>query len=168
MCFAKPTQLISRYTDDARYLLIRLCLRKTDQWIKLSDLKYQRELGAEGVLNALRVLCSKPPIRLVQEDIKPKIEEETIDLTALVDVNEEYTLEVEAETTPDYSFFARDESDASLEELLSCLRSDDLKDLVKQMRLKPRDNKVCIRKMLLYFSLTIATPSARNARLHSA
>ncbi|KIP06053.1 hypothetical protein PHLGIDRAFT_128521 [Phlebiopsis gigantea 11061_1 CR5-6] len=153
-CFQKYSKL----GYGASYLLVRLCLRKSGQWIRLTDLKYQRELGAEGVLNALRALCSKAHKPLFQGDIKPKIEEEEIvDLTTGRGVDEEYASEAEVEDTPpepDYSFFARDESDASLEELLSCLRADELKDLAKQMRLKPKDSK---RETLIYALLS--TPS---------
>lgn len=48
--------------DHARYLLVRLCLRKTDKWHRLSALKYEGELG-DNIRQAIAELCGKigPP-----------------------------------------------------------------------------------------------------------
>jgi hypothetical protein len=54
-------------SDAARYLLVRLCLRKEGKWHRLSDLKYEKELGSTGViLDAMNELCgcilTQPPV----------------------------------------------------------------------------------------------------------
>ena len=59
-------------TDSAKYLFCRLCLRKGGTWYKLSDLKYESELGAEGILNAMNILSGRIPVQ-PEEDVKPKI-----------------------------------------------------------------------------------------------
>ena len=48
--------------DHARYLLVRLCLRKTDKWHRLSALRYEGELG-DNIRQAIAELCGKavPP-----------------------------------------------------------------------------------------------------------
>lgn len=48
--------------DHARYLLVRLCLRKTDKWHRLSSIKYEGELG-DNIRQATAELCGKinPP-----------------------------------------------------------------------------------------------------------
>jgi len=42
--------------DDAQYLLIRLCLRKSGKWQRLSSLKYRSELGSK-LESAVKKLC---------------------------------------------------------------------------------------------------------------
>ncbi|RPD66429.1 hypothetical protein L226DRAFT_479073 [Lentinus tigrinus ALCF2SS1-7] len=60
-----------RLPYSAKYLFCRLCLRKGETWYKVSDLKYESELGAEGILNAMNILCGRVPAE--PEDIKPKV-----------------------------------------------------------------------------------------------
>lgn len=44
--------------DDARYLLVRIALRKQDKWHRLAALKYERELeGPERIIGAMDELC---------------------------------------------------------------------------------------------------------------
>lgn len=48
----------SRHVDAARYLLVRLALRKRDKWHRLSALKYERELGdPRCIVEAIDELC---------------------------------------------------------------------------------------------------------------
>ncbi|KAI0723944.1 hypothetical protein C8T65DRAFT_714858 [Cerioporus squamosus] len=56
----------------AKYLFCRLCLRKGETWYKVSDLKYEAELGSEGVLHAMNILCGRVSEQS-DEDVKPKI-----------------------------------------------------------------------------------------------
>ncbi|RDX56460.1 hypothetical protein OH76DRAFT_1550917 [Lentinus brumalis] len=56
----------------AKYLFCRLCLRKGETWYQVSDLKYEAELGAEGILHAMNVLCCRLQEQ-PDEDVKPKI-----------------------------------------------------------------------------------------------
>lgn len=131
--------------------------------MKLADLKYQRELGDKGTLEAMKELCHDKRAcdsqAEAQEDVKPKVESvperDVIDLT-LDDEDEEGKPQVHPEALdddvkpwtnetphePDYSFFAWDEQHADLYDLLDILRVDDLKELTKTMKLHPRDNKV--------------------------
>ncbi len=62
----------SAITDGAKYLFCRLCLRKGETWYQVSDLKYEAELGAEGILHAMNVLCCRLQEQ-PDEDVKPKI-----------------------------------------------------------------------------------------------
>ncbi|KAH9832914.1 VRR-NUC domain-containing protein [Rhodofomes roseus] len=48
----------SKLSYHARYLLVRLCLRKADKWHRLSALKYEGELG-NNVRPAIAELCGK-------------------------------------------------------------------------------------------------------------
>ncbi|KAI0333539.1 hypothetical protein GY45DRAFT_1344002 [Cubamyces sp. BRFM 1775] len=64
-CFMK----YHRLPYHAKYLFCRLCLRKTNRWNRLSKLKYQSEIGDEGVLDALNILCGHP-----SADVKPMVD----------------------------------------------------------------------------------------------
>lgn len=68
-----------------------------------------------------------------EEDVKPdisKIEE---------DAN---PLPLGTQHEPDYSVFADDESRASVRDLLECLRVDELREIVKEMKVPRTENKV--------------------------
>ena len=45
------------FKDKARYLLARLLVRKTGKWYRVDQLKYVAELGAEGIVEAMKELC---------------------------------------------------------------------------------------------------------------
>lgn len=142
-------------TDDARYLFVRLCLRKADRWLKLADLKYQRELG-DGIRAAMEQLCQdntttpSPPkpseaieqkknfvdLTLEEEDVKPKLEDlMTADL-------ERNLLGLASTEKPDYSRFAMCERHADARDLLECLTVDELRDVAKTMKLKAHSLQV--------------------------
>ncbi|KAI0086435.1 VRR-NUC domain-containing protein [Irpex rosettiformis] len=151
-CFDRYAKL----SYPARYLFIRLCLRKNDQWIRLGDLKYQRELG-ENIVSAMHELCSpRTPATVVPStdiDIKVKTEErdDIIDLTADEEVNPDIFALIKQEDTksllpgiqqePDYSVFADGESRANVRDLLECLRVDELREVVKEMKVPKTENK---------------------------
>ncbi|KAI0748550.1 VRR-NUC domain-containing protein [Daedaleopsis nitida] len=59
--------------SSAKYLFCRLMLRK-DTWIRLDQLKYQAEIGQEGILKAIETLCS--PIQTVEPGVKVKVEDD--------------------------------------------------------------------------------------------
>ncbi|THG99844.1 hypothetical protein EW026_g2590 [Hermanssonia centrifuga] len=142
-----------KYSDlsyDAQYLLIRLSLRKSDQWLRLSDLKYQAELGSR-IPDAIKELCIHLNPVLVSEGIKVKVEERDglIDLTfdeqdvpPIVGHAEQDDkpafLSLHSAEAPDYSYFAEDASHAPLRELLECLKREELREIVNQLKLKPR------------------------------
>lgn len=135
--------------DSAKYLLVRLCLRKHDQWIRKNDLKYHRELG-DNLSGAMRELCSAAQCRPVVPDPAVKIEEpDIIDLTfddegPLAD-SSKIKLEEPSATSPisqlpvdpNYTAFADDDSKADLRQLLSCLKREELHDLAKERKIKP-------------------------------
>lgn len=196
------------FSDNAKYLLCRLCLRKLDKWHRLDALNYEKELGHEGILDAVQKLCTSAE-ELQMEDVKPKVEDcesllklpvdfflnddddvkpkvepteptlpapieepkqhaegskqqgpETIDLTMdeeceqpqagpsrLSPAYEPLTPPSSSAPSstpgvPDYSVFADDEEQASPFELLDCLRIEELEELAKQLKLKPRFRKV--------------------------
>lgn len=131
--------------DKGRYLLIRLCLRKTDKWHRLDSLKYQGELG-DDILDAVHELCSDSDASSLKPYDHVKVEEkEIIDFTfdersqqpvPGPSNSQEPNCESAIRTEPDYSVFAEDDSHASLCELLECLLMDELKTIAKQMKLK--------------------------------
>jgi Fanconi-associated nuclease 1 len=144
--------------DAAKYLLIRLCLRKSGKWHRLNSLKYQHELGEE-IATALETLCIYPkqclaeghPIKQIKQE-----EREIIDLTLdEIDTSEpSFPLSEQsmAEAGPssikledlslseqpcgDLSFFAQDHTHAELSELLECLSLEELRRMAKDMKIR--------------------------------
>ncbi|OBZ69277.1 hypothetical protein A0H81_10733 [Grifola frondosa] len=123
-CFTNYSNL----TYNARYLLLRLCLRKTDKWHRLGALHYEQELG-DAIPTAIQELCSSRGLLCAneEEDIKPKskdnvkVKQEVIDLTlddydkqpvpgpsTICPIKCEPTPDVKLE--PDYSVFAEDQN----------------------------------------------------------
>ncbi len=68
--------------DNVKYLFCRLLLRKTDKWHRYSSLKYEQELGADGILVAMQSLSQKRKDSVDQEhdDVKPKLEDLNINI----------------------------------------------------------------------------------------
>ncbi|KAI0053972.1 hypothetical protein FA95DRAFT_1551753 [Auriscalpium vulgare] len=137
---------------EAKYLLIRLCLRKSGKWLRFSSLKYQSEIGAT-LEEALQALSANSNPEVKQE------EPEVVDLT--FDDDDEYSsvapprhpvkkeeisepqagpssMKLEdhalADQCGDLSFFVHDHVHASMPELLGCLRTDELKSLARDMK----------------------------------
>ncbi|EMD38241.1 hypothetical protein CERSUDRAFT_93772 [Gelatoporia subvermispora B] len=161
----------SELTREAGYLLIRLCLRKSNKWHRLGNLNYQRELG-DGIVDAIQELCRIFPVPLStglpeieqHQDVKHenitnersvKVEErEIIDLTSDdKDCKPETDSSDPLSSTPSQHqaldksahewsrSFADDETSASLEELLDCLKLEELKTLTKDLKLKPSGSR---------------------------
>ncbi|KAI0273485.1 hypothetical protein BC834DRAFT_210888 [Gloeopeniophorella convolvens] len=151
---------MNRLPYPVKYLLIRLCLRKTGKWHRLSSLKYRRELG-EDIPKALKLLCMSRESAPAEESIVKIEEREVVDLTHVDDgtsapapasapshaplsqhVNAEAgPSSVKTEDTPDdgsgdLSFFAQDHTYAELPELLECLSLEELRQLAKDMKFK--------------------------------
>jgi hypothetical protein len=108
----------------------------------LADLRYQSELGQAGIVEAIGELCSAPK-RSYKQDYASKDMRiyangglEIIDLT-----NDE---EEEVERKPDYTYVAHGIDDANTFDLLNCLHTDDLRDLIKNMKLTCKENRVCL------------------------
>ena len=143
------------HIDAAKYLLIRLCLRKSGKWHRLNSLRYQHELGEE-IATALETLCVYPRQYLTEEHPIKQEEREIIDLT----LDEIDTIKPSsplpelsaAEAGPssikiedlflsklpcgDLSFFAQDHTHAELSELLECLSLEELRRLAKVMKIR--------------------------------
>ncbi|KAI9446590.1 VRR-NUC domain-containing protein [Lactarius indigo] len=154
----------------ARYLLIRLCLRKPGKWHRLSTLRYQHELG-DNIKAALHTLCAAANQRPTEEPVVKQEEREIIDLTfddnPLQDAVKHFAALPQyhnAEAGPssikiedtlqqpceELSFFAQDHSHAELPELLECLTLDELKQLAKDMKIKKTSwNRAAIENALI-------------------
>jgi fanconi-associated nuclease 1 len=158
------------HVDSAKYLLIRLCLRKSGKWHRLSSLKYQRELG-EDIITALEILCTPP--KQTESAIKQE-ELEVIDLTLdemqlqdtikspsvstwqqnyVAEGPSSMKMEDTFEQPPgDLSFFAQDHIHAELPELLECLSLEELRQLEKDLKIKKAGRNVsCIFTLAVSF-----------------
>jgi Fanconi-associated nuclease 1 len=124
--------------DRARYLIVRLALRKAGKWYRLSALKYESELG-KSIPSAITELCQNTV--QVQVDVKVKEEPEIIDLTLDEDEVQPPTPQPKPEL--DLTVFAEDESQMSLQELLESLHTDELKAIAKERKLKTTQ-RVCL------------------------
>jgi fanconi-associated nuclease 1 len=177
--FVRPNLLPSvninfRDIDNARYLLIRLSLRKLNKWHRLSSLRYHSEMGdTDCITSAIRELSwnAEEQARMDAKSKEMETEKEIIDLT--LDEDDDDTpipilnhfpvnnMQPVASTssavlidtrmtvagpTPtsvlDCEFngelgtkFADDESKMSLQELLGCLTTPELRDLARQVNL---------------------------------
>ncbi|KAI0295465.1 VRR-NUC domain-containing protein [Russula brevipes] len=181
----------------ARYLLIRLCLRKPGKWHRLSSLRYQHELG-EKLMTALEVLCVYPKQYPAEEHAIKQEEREIIDLTLdVMDLQDTMSSppaplweQPKAEAGPssikiedipdqpcgDLSFFAQDHTHAELRELLECLSFEELRHLAKDMKIRKTNlNRAAIEGMLIRQACSQTTlpfrsvhPRARAAKRPAA
>jgi hypothetical protein len=153
VCLSPP---LCVHVDAAKYLLIRLCLRKSGKWHRLNSLKYQHELGEE-IAPALKTLCVHPRQYSTEERPIKQEEREIIDLTLddeidTIKPSSPFTEQSIAEAGPssikiedlslsekpcgDLSFFAQDHTHAELSELLECLSLEELRLLAKDMKIR--------------------------------
>jgi Fanconi-associated nuclease 1 len=143
------------HIDAAKYLLIRLCLRKSGKWHRLNSLKYQHELGVE-IESAIETLCVYPRQYLTEERPIKQGEREIIDLTLdeIDTMKPSFPLPEQSMTKAgpssikledlslseqpceDLSFFAKDHTHAELSELLACLSLEELRRLGKDMKIR--------------------------------
>ena len=73
---ALPKSPSNIFLDNVKYLFCRLLLRKTDKWHRYSSLKYEQELGADGILAAMQSLSRRRKDDVQEpEDVKPKLED---------------------------------------------------------------------------------------------
>jgi fanconi-associated nuclease 1 len=158
------------HADSAKYLLIRLCLRKPGKWHRLNSLKYQQELG-EDITTVLEMLCVYPKQCSAEELSVKQEEREIIDLT-LDEMDLQSTMkspaplweQPKAEAGPssiqiediseqpcgDLSFFAQDHTQAELQELLECLTLEELRQLAKDMKIRSTSlNVSCVSVFVL-------------------
>jgi fanconi-associated nuclease 1 len=146
--------------DPAKYLLIRLCLRKPGKWHRLSSLNYQHELGKKFT-TALEILCASPKhnVNAIKQE-EQEIVDLTLDEMQLGDTTtvpsvsvwqQNYVVEgpssMKVEDTfeqpcGDLSFFAQDHTYAELPELLECLSLEELRQLEKDLKIKKASRNV--------------------------
>jgi fanconi-associated nuclease 1 len=157
--------------DNARYLLIRLSLRKLNKWHRLSSLRYHSEMGdTDCITSAIRELSwnaeEQARMDAKSKEMEMEKEKEIIDLTLDEDDDDapipnhfpvdnlqpeastssavlvETRINVAGPTPTDVldcselgTKFADDESKMSLQELLGCLTTPELRDLARQANL---------------------------------
>lgn len=172
---------LSPHVDPAKYLFIRLCLRKPGKWHRLSSLRYQNELGEE-ITTALGTLCVYPRQDSTEKRAVKQEEREIIDLT-LDEMELETTTkppaplweQPKAEVGPssikmediseqpcgDLSFFAQDHTHAELPELLECLSLEELRQLAKDMKIRSTSLNVSYLSIpVLKFSILLVQRAA--------
>lgn len=139
---------------EARFLLIKLCLRKENKWHRLDDLKYQSEIGSKDkIIEAIRELCHGSHPATQPEELAPRGEQrEVIDLTLDEDDEDgkpaieppvpqptpsetQYSSQ-DSTADPDPILFAMDESSMTIRQLVECLPLDELKKMAKELKLK--------------------------------
>lgn len=126
--------------DHARYLLVRLLLRKESKCIRLSDLKYTDELGSTtNIIIAMKRLCADTsPLEISKS--KPKPPRGTAnDAISISDDEEDTPSEIKDEPVHEGKVpiaYAEDETKMSLQELLGCLRSEELSAVGKSFKAK--------------------------------
>lgn len=136
---------------NARFLMVRLLLRKPDTWNRLDSLKYQHELGGhEAIIAAVDEICQNQP-RSPDKMQDMSATREIIDLTvecehgetveSALDHNEARSSKTSVLDSMDVSksvVLAEDENQMDLEALLDCLKADELKTIARQLQLKPK------------------------------
>ena len=146
------------YTDNTRYCLVRLVLRKPNQWHAISTLQsFVKEVGEEGLKSSIADLCQ--PINWIgvmdySEPNDPLVKREFVDPD--ISVLPTYAYNAEAgpsrlSTVPldpvkavfdsnpaemNLGFFCEDENNMTLEDILDRLHRNQLLDLVKSTRCK--------------------------------
>ena len=147
------------FTASAKYLPVRLCLRKTGKWHRFSSLKYESELG-DTILPALRELCGSKKRREKQVEVKVEVKVEEVEIIDLTMNDDEKPGPVAGPSKlsllpptpvvpdpPSYEFLADDSSEASLRELLECLTLPELKDTANTVKVKSNTtvrSRLCI------------------------
>ena len=119
-------QHVTEDLDGARFLLVRLVLRKHDKLHRLSKLAFESELGPH-IPNVIAELCKRqaPDPNVVEHDI--------IDLTS---EDGSAIQGAPAPAEPDLTFFAEDESRMTLRELLECLTVNEVCAVARELKLK--------------------------------
>ncbi|KAI6127692.1 VRR-NUC domain-containing protein, partial [Pisolithus croceorrhizus] len=151
----KEILFFDRFTNlsyNARFLMVRLLLRKL-AWHRIDSLKYQRELGGhEAVVAAVDEICRNRRTAGATQDVSAA--HEIIDLTLEWEHSESVestpgydgtcsSKTFDSDTTPIVESFvlAEDEDQMDLETLLDCLKTNELRLIARQLRLKPNGKK---------------------------
>ncbi|KIJ69190.1 hypothetical protein HYDPIDRAFT_144969 [Hydnomerulius pinastri MD-312] len=167
----------AKLSYNARFLMVKLLLRKQCAWHRLDALKYQDELGSiPAIVAAIDELCQVGPSSLnavKEEEIKE--EQEVIDLTMDDDISPVTFQHKEAQSAPGIPsaaveaeameaplerttlILAENERTMEMETVLDCLRVEELKVVAKQMQLKTNHKKDELIKTLLRTSSSQST-----------
>ncbi|KAF8447634.1 VRR-NUC domain-containing protein [Boletus edulis BED1] len=138
---------------NARFLMVKLLLRKQDTWHRLDALKYESELGStEAIVAAIDELCQigPEPLDLIKQEEQ---RQEVVDLTMDESSSEDKPIAL-----------AKCEREMDLKSLLECLRVDELKDVAKQLKRKPKQKKDDLIKDLLNASSSQSTLTSYASR----
>ena len=137
------TMTILGGADEVQYLFIRLCLRKSDKWMRLNSLdNYQSELG-DNIISVVNNLCAAR----VSDEFRVK-QEELDSVNSLL--NASNNTDPDRELDVKFDFFVEDQDRATLVELLQCLTVDELDKIAKDRKLKTR-KKVSAQHPGLYY-----------------
>ena len=142
--------------DNTRYCLVRLVLRKPNQWHAISTLQnFEKEVGEEGLQLSIADLCR--PIDCIMDSSEPNdplVKREIVDDEACFLPTYAYNAEAGPSRLPavpvdpvkavlesnpaemNLSFFCEDESNMTLEDILGRLNKNQLLELVKSTRCK--------------------------------
>ncbi|KAG9318761.1 hypothetical protein JVU11DRAFT_860 [Chiua virens] len=143
--------VFSHLSYNARYLMVKLLLRKQEAWHRLDSLKYEGELGStSAIVNAIDELCLIGPISSDVVKDEPK-ERAIVDLTideSVANIQQELAKPASADVGASGALsenkpvaLARCEREMDLKSLLECLRTDELKAVAKQLKLKQNQAK---------------------------
>ncbi|KAI9571252.1 VRR-NUC domain-containing protein [Boletus coccyginus] len=152
---------------NARFLMVKLLLRKQETWHRLDTLKYEAELGSvSAMVAAIDELCEVGPKPSdVGKEEEPE-ERGVVDLLVDESVANSRTerdklasVDIESQERLGNRplALARSEREMDLRSLLECLRVDELKAIAKQLKLKPIQKKDDLIRDLLGVSSSQST-----------
>ncbi|KAI6045618.1 hypothetical protein EDC04DRAFT_3104166 [Pisolithus marmoratus] len=169
---------------NARFLMVRLLLRKPDTWHRLDSLKYQRDLGGhEAIIAAVHEICQnhlRPP-----DAVQDNATREIIDLTLEWEHSESMESILGCNGTCSSKnhvlgtvpvikpvVLAEDEDQMELEALLNCLAVNELRPIARQLQLKANGKKQeliasVLRAASSQSTLTFATTPNRSHGMKS-
>ncbi|KAH7889505.1 hypothetical protein F5I97DRAFT_1844717 [Phlebopus sp. FC_14] len=171
-----PIALNPSLQGDARFLMVKLLLRKQDAWHRLDSLKYHDELGGTAALvAAMEELCRSGPnssdcpeeheqnVTDMKLDNKLKIRSSTTveEVQLPTSPTTVQTSTRAAAKSPGFVWpihsLAQGETEMDLQTMLNCLRLDELKVVAKQMQLKPTQKKDDLIAAMLHASASQTT-----------
>lgn len=158
-------------TDNTRYCLVRLVLRKPNQWHTISTLaNFKKEVGEEGLQSSIADLCKSIDCVMNSSELNdPLVKREFVDDEACLLPTYAYNAEAGPSRLPtvpvdpvkavlesnsaemNLSFFCENENNMTLEDILGRLNKNELLELVKSTRCKlPSRPKVFFFSLLAF------------------
>ncbi|KIO34751.1 hypothetical protein M407DRAFT_16703 [Tulasnella calospora MUT 4182] len=136
---AEELRLFDRFkalSYPARYLLVRLILRKAQKWHRSDALNRNYHLDIPD-LNAAIDELSKP----FTPTQTPQVKDDGPEYIVIEDSDDEDDAKVCKPPPDPAGFFIQVDSDASIHEMLGCLKLPELRDLARKMKLKVVDSR---------------------------